>query len=324
MKPFESTALRYDGKLWVLDQRKLPEGESWLDITNPDDAITAIRSLAVRGAPLIGVTAAACLGALGFREDFKSVAARLRAARPTAINLAWAVDRMMSCYDSGADVCFEAFSIFEEDRLLCNRISRYGANLIEDGCRIVTHCNAGALATAGVGTALGVLKEAHAQGKNIHVYVDETRPLLQGARLTTWELRKANIPYTLICDNMAASLMRQKKINAAIVGADRIAANGDFANKIGTYSLAVNCRHHGIPLWVAAPFSTIDWRCKGANDIPIEQRDPNEIARDEECWNPAFDVTDAFLVDRFILDHGVFNPEEFCCLDRVRLPSAYL
>ncbi|MBI1860315.1 MAG: S-methyl-5-thioribose-1-phosphate isomerase [Deltaproteobacteria bacterium] len=313
MKPFETVALRFDGeRIWALDQTALPLKENWIDVTDPPDLIAAIQKLGIRGAPLIGVAAAACLGQYHpSGRDFVAVATRVRAVRPTAVNLAWAVDRLLKAHHEKRDVCDEAFRIVEEDRLLCERIAEKGAALLQDGMTVITHCNAGALATGGVGTALGVISRAHRQGKRIHVFVDETRPLLQGARLTTWELKRAGIPYTLICDNMAASVMRTLRIGLAIVGADRIAMNGDFANKIGTYGLAVNCQYHKVPLVVAAPASTVDRYCPNGEAIPIELRPGDEIRPLEPCWNPAFDVTPAEMVHRFVLDSGVYSPQEY-------------
>ena len=219
-------------------------------------------------------------------------------------------------FEQKGGVTAEAETILTEDQLLCDRIAGFGAELVTDGMGILTHCNAGALATAGVGTALGVICRAAAQGKSVHVFVDETRPLLQGARLTTWELRRAKVPYTLITDSMAAALMRSEKIQMAIVGADRIAANGDVANKIGTYSLAVNCRYHEVPLVVAAPYTTVDWSCETGRDIPIEMRGEKEIRDQQPCWNPAFDVTPGQLVSSYIIDTGAYSLEQFCSLRR--------
>jgi len=316
MKSFESTALRFDGKsVWALDQRQLPHAETWIDISEPEMAIEAIRTLAIRGAPLIGVASAICLGRYFktgvSRDTFKDAAERIREARPTAVNLSWAVDRMLRILDEGGDVSGEGEAILHEDQGLCDKIAIAGSELIKDGMNLLTHCNAGELATSGVGTALGIITRAHQQGKKIHVYVDETRPLLQGGRLTAWELKRAEVPYTVICDNMAASLMRSEKIQMAIVGADRIATNGDFANKIGTYSVAVNCNYHEIPLIVAAPFSTVDRDCPTGLRIPIEERDPSEVLAGEHCFNPAFDVTPAELVHRYVLDTGVFTVDTF-------------
>ncbi len=337
MKPFETTALRFDGKcLLALDQRELPGREIWIDITHPHHAITAIQSLAVRGAPLIGVAAAVCLGryweltlgsataagAPGVVErpklantsgsvNFESVAHEVRCARPTAVNLSWAVDLILKTYFEKGDVGLAAERILENDRMTCERIAQNGSVLISDGDSVLTHCNAGALATAGVGTAIGIILKAHTQGKKIHVYVDETRPLLQGGRLTAWELKRARVPYTVICDNMSGFLMQQKKIQVALVGADRIARNGDFANKIGTYSVAVLCQYHRVPLVVAAPFSTVDLRCGAGSEIPIELRNSDEVQPGEPCWNPAFDITPSELVSKYVLESDVYLAQEF-------------
>ena len=227
-------------RIWLLDQQALPHQEIWLDATEPDVMIAAIKALKTRGAPLIGVSAALCLGWYSqehTRSEIEVLAEQLKASRPTAVNLMWAVERLLQCPTS---LKTEALAILHEDIALCERMGKNGAELIDDGDQILTHCNTGGLATAGIGTALGVLRTAWAQGKKIHVYVDETRPLLQGGRLTTWELQQSGIPYTLITDNMAAMLMQQKKIDKVFLGADRVARNGDFANKIGTYSVAVN------------------------------------------------------------------------------------
>lgn len=325
VNPFETTALRFDGKrLFALDQRELPHREDWIDITDSENAVLAIRALAVRGAPLIGVAAAACLGChfenSSRGSDFESSAQALKNARPTAVNLGWAVDRILSAWRNGANVVAVAEAILNGDRETCDQIASFGATLISDGDSILTHCNAGALATAGKGTALGIIKEAHSQGKAIHVFVDETRPLLQGGRLTVWELKRSGIPYTLICDNMAGYLMSKGRINVAVVGADRIARNGDVANKIGTYSVAVQSHFHGIGFVVAAPFSTVDLNCATGNEIPIEMREPSEIRPGEPCFNPAFDVTPRELVSRYVLETGSYAGQDLMryLQDRVR------
>lgn len=304
MKRMESLALRYDGeKLWILDQEKLPREETWLEIRTPDEMVEAIRRLKVRGAPLIGVAAALALGAHAEKgHDLREAAEKLRAARPTAVNLMHAVDRVLAGESPE--------TLFDEDVALCHAIGEHGSHLVEDGDGIVSHCNAGGLATAGIGTAIGVLRRAWEKGKRFHVYVDETRPLMQGARLTTWELSKLGIPHTLIADNMAGVVLQSGRAKKCLVGADRIAANGDFANKIGTYSLAVLARHHGARFYVAAPSTTLDPRCATGADIPIEARRPDEIRgtwapADVPVFNPAFDVTPASLVSGYILDRGV-------------------
>lgn len=314
----------------LLDQTLLPHQEKWLVIETAEQMIEAIQSLRVRGAPLIGIAASLMLGKLALEKTTTSellkIADQLYEARPTAVNLMICIDRMKKVMRENFSIdntVQSAISIFNEDVELCERIARHGAELIQDGDQILTHCNTGGLATAGVGTALGVIRFAHQQGKKIHVYVDETRPLLQGGRLTAWELSKLNIPCTLITDNMAAHLMSLKKINKAIVGSDRIALNGDFANKIGTYSVAVSCAYHHIPFYVAAPMTTVDVHCLSGDLIPIEQRPSFEVqgvrgSFGEVNWapahvkvyNPAFDVTPASLVSGWILDRGVFTKKD--------------
>lgn len=328
MNNWKTLSLQFDERnLEILDQQLLPREEHWVKIRHPEDMVSAIQMLKVRGAPLIGVAAALCLGQFYnsgvARHEWFQWAQKIREARPTAVNLMWATDRVKNKVEAGHDpqtVWREAVKIFEEDVELCQRIARNGAELIPQQARVLTHCNTGGLATAGVGTALGVIAQAHQQGKDLHVYVDETRPLLQGGRLTTYELQKLGIPYTLISDNMAGMLMSQNKVDAVIVGSDRIARNGDFANKIGTYSLAVLCKYHAIPFYVAAPQTTVDLECSGGEKIPIEERPPQEVRgyaerqwAPSECgvYNPAFDVTPASLVSAWILDSGVYRPEDF-------------
>lgn len=305
-------------RIWLLDQQALPHQEIWLDATEPDVMIAAIKALKTRGAPLIGVSAALCLGWYSqehTRSEIEVLAEQLKASRPTAVNLMWAVERLLQCPTS---LKTEALAILHEDIALCERMGKNGAELIDDGDQILTHCNTGGLATAGIGTALGVLRTAWAQGKKIHVYVDETRPLLQGGRLTTWELQQSGIPYTLITDNMAAMLMQQKKIDKVFLGADRVARNGDFANKIGTYSVAVNAHYHQVPFYPVAPYSTIDLQCLTGQDIPIEERAAEEVRgysatqwapADALTYNPAFDVTPAQLITALVTDRGVFKRE---------------
>lgn len=317
MNPFDSLGLRHDGRrLWVLDQTQLPDAEVWLDGSAPNAMVALIRSLAVRGAPLIGVAAAASLAT--FAEagasaiEYAAACSALRGARPTAVNLMWAMDRMKGA----SDPVREAQAIFEEDVRLCEGMATHGAALIQDGEGILTHCNTGGLATAGIGTALGVIRRAFEQGKRIQVYADETRPLLQGGRLTAWELRKLGIPSTLITDSMAALLLRDGKVQRVLVGSDRVAANGDFANKVGTYGLAVQAKHHGVPFHPVAPFSTVDLACPDGAAIPIEERDPAEVRgygslrwapEGMPAWNPSFDVTPVDLVTSLVLDRGVFS-----------------
>ena len=319
----------------IIDQRRLPATVVERDLASLDDVCEAIRTLAVRGAPAIGVAGAMGLvvslerygtaGVPEFRERLHSFAAQIRATRPTAVNLPWAIDRMLlrsrATDSSPAEVLAilraEATAIRDEDRAMCDRIGAYGLPLIPDGARVLTHCNAGALATAGIGTALAPIYLAAAAGRRVEVFVDETRPLLQGSRLTSWELTRAAIPATVIADNMAASLMRAGEVDLVIVGADRIAANGDVANKIGTYPLALAARHHGVPFYVAAPWSTFDPATETGHQIVIEHRAADELGRGFESpvsptgvavYNPAFDVTPAALVTAFVTDRGILRP----------------
>jgi methylthioribose-1-phosphate isomerase len=346
-----------DDAVVLLDQKALPRVERYVTCTDYREVVAAIRDLTVRGAPAIGVAAALgiALGARrlepasadAFREAFRSLCGDFAATRPTARNLFWAIERMQrrcdavlaetagSAAPSGSGslpreqgerdrlraVCdalvAEAIRIGEEDLAVNRRLGRNGGVLIRDGARILTHCNAGALATAGYGTALGVIRAAREAGKALHVYVDETRPVLQGARLTAWELTREGIPCTLITDNMAGFLMQQGKIDLVIVGADRIAANGDTANKIGTYALAVLAHAHGLPFYVAAPWSTVDFSLADGAGIPIEERDPAEVARFAgvatapegiAVYNPAFDVTPHRYITAIITEDGVLTP----------------
>jgi methylthioribose-1-phosphate isomerase len=317
----------------LLDQRLLPVEETWLEYTDYRDIAEAIRTMVVRGAPAIGVTAAfgAALGARqieaadfdGFFAEFESVCALLGATRPTAVNLFWALERMQECARANrslplaelkARLLAEALEMAAEDERINRAMGGHGAALIADGARVLTHCNAGALATAGYGTALGVIRAAVEAGKKVAVLADETRPWLQGARLTAWELQRDNIPVTLICDNMAGYLMSQGEIDCVIVGADRIAANGDTANKIGTYTVAVLAKEHGLPFYVAAPISTIDLSLESGAQIPIEERDRREVTHSGErqlapagvaVRNPAFDVTPARLISAIITERGL-------------------
>ncbi|MBE7438785.1 MAG: S-methyl-5-thioribose-1-phosphate isomerase [Spirochaetales bacterium] len=326
--PIEGMAIRWQSQLEILDQRELPLREDWIRIDSPADMVVAIKELAIRGAPLIGVGAALAL-AQEAQQNFdtlrlSSMAQDLRQARPTAVNLMNAMDRLLTTLASGADqqtFLNAAFSIYREDIELCEQIAAHGANLLAGKSRLLTHCNTGSLATAGVGTALGIIRAAHKK-LPCHIYVDETRPLLQGARLTAYELHKDGIPATLICDNMAASLMRAGEIQAILVGADRIARNGDFANKTGTYSLAVLAQYHNIPFIVAAPRTTLDLACPDGAAIPIEERRAAEIHGVDSgsyrlrwspaipVYNPAFDVTPADLVSALVLDTGVYTRED--------------
>lgn len=323
-------AIRWErGTLYLLDQTSLPAEERWLAYTDYREVARAIQTMVVRGAPAIGITAAyamvlatqesACKG--DFPAGMAQAKAVLAASRPTAVNLFWALDRMERCWQS-ADPDLprleaEALAIHREDIRMNEAMGAAGAELVPQGARILTHCNAGALATGGYGTALGVIRAAHAQGKVTMVYADETRPLLQGARLTAYELVKDNIPVTLICDDMAGALMAQGKVDLVVVGCDHMAANGDFANKIGTYSLAVLAKHHGIPFYTALPSSTIDMGIPDGSHIPVEQRDGDEVARfagvrtgpDEvQTWNPSFDVTPHQLLTAAITERGVLRP----------------
>ncbi len=326
-----------DGAVRLLDQSRLPGAVEFLDCRDYKAVADAIRTLKVRGAPAIGVTAAmgVALGAQAicatdyptFAQTVLMICDDLAATRPTAVNLFWALERMRRKLELVRDqpvstikqvLTLESQAILEEDITLCKAMGRHGADLIRDGQTVLTHCNAGSLATAGYGTALGVIRAACEQGKKINVIADETRPVLQGSRLTAWELMQDHIPVTLITDNMAGSLMRQGKIHLCVVGADRIAANGDVANKIGTYSVAVLAKAHNIPFYVAAPYSTIDLNTKSGDQIPIEQRNPSEVTsihgshpvapKGVAVYNPAFDVTPAELITGIITERGVFKP----------------
>lgn len=331
MRDLSSQALRREGgRLLVLDQRQLPRKEAWVACRDVDHMIELIRGLAVRGAPLIGVAAALALARLAAAGEtamaWRAAAGRLRDARPTAVNLMAAVDRLLVAagrppkLDRMA-VAAAAEAIFDEDVALCEAIARHGVTLLGQGETILTHCNAGALATAGIGTALGIIRRGFEQGRVAHVFVDETRPLLQGARLTAWELARAGIPHTVVCDNMAAALMASGRVHRVVVGADRIAANGDVANKVGTYGLAVLANHHRVPFLVAAPRTTVDPACPDGRGIPVEQRAADEVLGvacgskvlrwclpRTAVWNPAFDVTPAALITACVLDCGVWHP----------------
>ncbi|WP_027623740.1 S-methyl-5-thioribose-1-phosphate isomerase [Clostridium lundense] len=327
-----------DDKLILIDCTKLPLKEEYLICKKYSDLAKAIKSLAVRGAPAIGVSAAygVVLAAIeGEKENnnkeqymefiYKAIE-QLASTRPTAVNLFWALDRMKMILDINKELSKnkikekllnEANLIYEED-IQCNKnIGKYGNEVIPHRANVLTHCNAGALATAGYGTALGVIRYAHHLGKNIHVYADETRPLLQGARLTTWELQKEDIPVTLITDNMAGYAMKLNKINLVITGADRITANGDTANKIGTYSVALLAKEHNIPFYIAAPISTIDMNLKSGDEIVIEERDNQEVREvfgqaiapnNIDTFNPAFDVTPNEYITGIITEVGILRP----------------
>jgi methylthioribose-1-phosphate isomerase len=326
------------GHVRLIDQTRLPTEFVRVDCRDVEAAWEAIRSLRVRGAPAIGIAAAfgAVLGARSsgtadgdaVRRSLRAATAHLRTSRPTAVNLFWALDRMDRAADARPDLdgpallehlLAEARAISAEDRAMCRAIGGFGAALVAPGQGILTHCNAGGLATADYGTALAVIFAAHAQGKAVHVYADETRPLLQGSRLTAWELQQRGVPVTLICDNMAAQVMKEGKVQMVVVGADRIAANGDTANKIGTYGVALLARAHDIPFYVAAPSSTFDLSLPDGSAIPIEQRDPREVTHGLgratapdgiDVYNPAFDVTPAHLITGIITERGVIQPVE--------------
>jgi methylthioribose-1-phosphate isomerase len=319
----------------LMDQNALPLVERQVVCSNYRQVIAAIKDLTVRGAPAIGVAAAmaAAMAALplvseppeNFQKKFNAICDEIAQARPTARNLFWALERMKKCLEAAiasgkknlpADLVAEARRICTEDIEINKQMGRHGSALFADGDCVLTHCNAGALATAGYGTALGVIRAAVAQGKKLHVYVDETRPVLQGARLTAWEMKKEKIPATLITDNMAGVLMQLGRIDKIIVGADRIAANGDTANKIGTYSLAVLARAHQIPFYVAAPLSTFDFSCKTGAAIPIEERPADEVTSfggfrvappGMKVYNPAFDVTPAKLISAIVTEKGILT-----------------
>jgi methylthioribose-1-phosphate isomerase len=326
-----------NSKVTLLDQTLLPLERVMIDIPTPEVMWEAIKMLRIRGAPAIGVAAGFGLW-LGIKdvddgETRESLLAHLQktrdylaTSRPTAVNLFWALDRVVSVAQASSIqtvpelkqlVLDEAQAIQRDEKATAQAIGEYGAPLIAGAKNVLTHCNAGSLATYGIGTALAPIYVAHQTGQAIHVYADETRPLLQGARLTAWELQQAGVPVTLITDNMSASVMRQGKVGAVIVGCDRVAANGDFANKIGTYGVAILAKEHGISFYVAAPFSTVDFNTATGDDIPIEERDASEVthfserqtaARGTKVYNPAFDVTPAKYVTAFITDRGVIYP----------------
>lgn len=296
--------IHLDGNAVVLlDQRQLPDREIEVVCDTTEDLVEAIRTLAVRGAPAIGIAAAYGYAAAAARgEDVDAAAEALAASRPTAVNLAWALEEMRR---SDGDPAERARRIHAEEVDRCRAMSAHAATLLFPGTRALTHCNAGGLATGGYGTAVGALRAAWEQGLLEHVFVDETRPLLQGARLTAWELEEAGIPHSVIADAAAGSIIARGEVDAIFTGADRIAANGDTANKIGTYTLAVLAAHHGIPLYVVAPSSTVDLATPSGDAIPIEERAGVEITPRFAARNPAFDVTPAALVTAIVTEHGV-------------------
>jgi len=317
----------------IIDQTMLPHKLVFVNCTDVKTLVSAIKKLKVRGAPALGVAGGFGLAlamkdsraknSKDFLKELKKAIDYLGSSRPTAVNLFWALERIKYVVEKNINlkvadlkkiILEEAFKIQKEDMDTCRKMASHGASLIKSGDNILTHCNAGALATADYGTALGVLYKAKEQGKKIKVFADETRPLLQGARLTVWELMREGIDVTLICDNMAASLMAQGKVDKIFVGADRIASNGDTANKIGTYSLAVLAKYHNIPFYVVAPCSTIDFKIKSGKEIPIEERHADEVKsfgiakvahKDVKVWNPAFDVTPHNLITAIITEKGI-------------------
>jgi methylthioribose-1-phosphate isomerase len=325
-----------DGHLRLIDQTRLPVEFVEIDCRNVEQVWQAVKTLAVRGAPAIGIAAAygVCLGVQSvvgrdeatFFRRLREAADHLATSRPTAVNLFWALERMKGkanrlrgrpTTEIAAALLAEAQAIHEEDRQMCRAIGRHGAALLSDGQGVLTHCNAGGLATSDYGTALAVFFAAAEAGKTLHVYADETRPLLQGARLTAWELQQRGIDVTLICDSMAAQVMREGRVQAVVTGADRIAANGDAANKIGTYGVATLAAAHGIPFYVAAPSSTFDLSIATGDEIPIEERDPREVTHGfgrqtapegVAVYNPAFDVTPAERITAIICERGVIRP----------------
>jgi methylthioribose-1-phosphate isomerase len=328
-----------DGVVSMLDQTKLPFETVYVECRDYQTVARGIKELWVRGAPAIGVSAAMGL-ALGARQidaadfdafwpQFEAICGEMAATRPTAVNLFWAIERIKQFVQKNKELGIDALRgllvkesqrMIDEDIETNRRIGAFGSVFVGDGDNLITHCNAGSIATAGYGTAEGVMRAAVEEGKQIHVYVDETRPVLQGARLTAWELMEEKIPCTLVTDNMAGYLLYHDLVDLAIVGADRIARNGDVANKIGTYPLAVLCKEHGIPFYVAAPFSTIDFSTESGQDIPIEERDPREVTHvlgktqiapdGVQVLNPAFDVTPARYITAIITERGAFRPQD--------------
>ncbi|MCY3985432.1 MAG: S-methyl-5-thioribose-1-phosphate isomerase [Candidatus Dadabacteria bacterium] len=334
MEPFRTIEWK-NKRVLIIDQRKLPVEEIYIECATFEQVAECIRNLVIRGAPAIGIAAAMgmALGALEIgnncsyeklKEHMKKVSQHIALTRPTAVNLFWAIGRMndliSECREKRVEeiknlLVTEAINIQEEDLRTCMQIGENGSELIEDSSVILTHCNAGGLATAGYGTALGVIRSAFRKGKNISVISSETRPILQGARLTTWELEREGIPVRLITDSMAGYVMSRGIVNSVVVGADRVASNGDTANKIGTYPLSILAKHHGIPFYVAAPTSTIDGECLSGEEITIEQRNPEEVTHMNgkrisaavEVLNPAFDITPAENIECLITEAGLFR-----------------
>lgn len=315
-----------NGVLYLLNQTLLPNEEKYITPKTREEYFDAIKLLQVRGAPAIGIFAGYAMALLD--EDKAELKAYLDSARPTAVNLSWATSRMLKAYNEGKNLIEEAIAIHNEDKEMCRKISEYGLSLLNDGDGVLTHCNAGALATSEYGTGLGPLLLGKEKGYTFHAFTDETRPLLQGARLTSYELERAGIDVTLICDNMASLVMKQGKINAVLVGTDRIAANGDIANKIGTSGVAILAKHYNIPFYVLGPYSTIDYNCPTGDDIVIEERNADEIKNmwyekpmalpETKCFNPAFDVTDNELITAIITDRGIIRAPFKENLERIK------
>lgn len=313
------------GRLWLLDQRLLPDRVAYAEQHDAAEVARAIRVLHVRGAPAIGIAAAYGM-AMAWRDgdDLERVAHELRQARPTAVNLSWAVDRMLAAATQGANLIDEARAVHEEDRAMCEAIGRHGAELIEPGSSLLTHCNAGALAVSHLGTATAPMYAAHAAGVRFRVYVGETRPVLQGSRLTSWELSQSGIDHMLICDSAAAHLMAEGAIDRVIVGADRVAANGDTVNKIGTRALAIVAQYHGVPFYVACPSSTFDPTTATGDAVVIEERPADEVTNGVptvagvKVRNPAFDVTPAGLVTAYVTERGVTDDIGGCLRRKLR------
>jgi methylthioribose-1-phosphate isomerase len=332
------TIVREDDTVVMIDQRKLPSQELYIRAKTAREVARAIKTMVIRGAPAIGVAAALGIalemrrskatGTQRFAAEFQKTCDLMASTRPTAVNLFWAIERMKRTFAAAAQagesvdqlkdrLDAEAQAIHDEDVASCRALGAHGAEVVPRQARILTHCNAGALATAGYGTALGVIRGAVEQGKSVSVFADETRPFLQGARLTAWELVRDNIETTVITDNMSGALMRQGKVDLVVVGADRIAANGDTANKIGTYSVAVLARAHNVPFYVAAPLSTVDLTAADGTHIPIEERSASEVTHmagsqlapdGARVWNPAFDVTPHEYIAGIITERGIFRP----------------